>query len=164
MVFNKYYDMWDKYGVKLTSGVEITKEILDQVNGQNDVCDLIWAINAANQTNKSLTILSNTAMDQIRKLSPLLLNHKGRFSAYHSGAQVEERAVKHFTTDPVERFKKRQPKIKNVLEIYINKNSIEKNNIRSVEDSLVQGEIPTRRSRPFAGRLPNQGRKSLKTS
>jgi hypothetical protein len=144
MVFDKYYDMWDKYGVKLTSRVEITNEILDQVTGKPDVCDLIWAINAANQSNQSLEILSNTVMDQIQKSLPLLLNHKGRFSEYHSGDEVVARAKRHFTSDVVGGFKKRQTKIRNMLEGYINTNSSERNNTRSVKDSLAQGEIPTR--------------------
>ena len=142
MVFDEYYDMWNKYGVKLTSRVEITKEILDQVGMQNEVCDLIWAVNAANQSNKSPVILSHTVMDQIRKLSPLLLNHKS-CKKYPGADDVERRAIRHFTTDPEDRFAKRQAKIRNALESYINKNTSERNNRPSVADSLSQGEIPT---------------------
>ena len=142
MVFDKYYDMWDSHGVKLNSSVEITKEVLDQVYKQCEVCDLVWAINAANQSNKSPTLLSNTVMGQIRKLLPLLLTHKS--CSKYSGADVEERAVRHFRGDSEVRFKKRQPTIRNVLEGYINKNSIERNNTQSVADSLSQGEIPTK--------------------
>ena len=139
----KYYDMWNKHGVKLSSRIEITQKILDLVNGQNEVCDLIWAINAANQSDKSYANLRNTVVDQIRKLSPLLLNHQGRFKEKHSAAEVEERAVRHFTTDPVGSFIKRQPKIRNVLEGYINKSPSEKNNNQSITDTLPQAEIPT---------------------
>lgn len=117
MVFGEYYNMWDKHGVKLTYKIEITKEILDQVGKQNQVCDLIWAINAANQSNPSPIILSYTVMDQIRKLSPLLLTHKS-CKKYSGVDDVENRAVRHFATDPMDRFVKRQTIIRNVLEGY----------------------------------------------
>ena len=141
MVFSEYYDMWNKYGVKLASNIEITKEILDQVSVQSEVCDLIWAANAANQSNKSPAILSNTVMGQVRKLLPLLLNHKS--CSNYSGADVEKRALRHFTSDDTGRFKKRQTKIRNVLEGFINKNSMERSDRPSVADSISQGEIPT---------------------
>ncbi len=118
MVFYEYYDVWNRHGVKLTSGIEITKEVLDQVNKQNQVCDLIWAINAAEQNNKSVTNLSYTVMDRIRKLSPVLLNHNS-FKKYSSADDIEERAVRHFTTDPlIDRFAQRQTKIRKALEGY----------------------------------------------
>lgn len=117
MVFNEYYEMWNKHGVKLTSGIEITEEILDMVNKQSEVCDLIWAINHANQNNKSVANLSYTVMDQIRKLSHSLLNHKG-YKKYSSVDEVENRAIRHFTTDSIGRFIKRQTKIRNVIEVY----------------------------------------------
>lgn len=47
MVFFEYYDMWNRHVAKLTSKIKITKEVLDHVNKQHQVCDLIWAINAA---------------------------------------------------------------------------------------------------------------------
>ncbi|MFZ4440839.1 MAG: hypothetical protein ACOYOS_20690 [Syntrophales bacterium] len=117
MVFDKYYDMWDRHGVKLNSKLEITKDILDQVNKQSEVCDLVWAINVANQSNKSPANLSYTVMNLIRKILPVLLKHRSCIK--YSGADVEARAVRHFTTDPEDRFKKRQQKIRNVLETYI---------------------------------------------
>lgn len=123
MVFNYYYEMWDKHGVKLTFGIEITQEILDAVNQQSDVCDLIWAINYANQSNKSVVNLSYSAMDQIRKLSHSLLSHKG-FKKYSGVDEVEKRAIRHFTTDPMGRFIKRQTKIRNVIEVYRKKNNL----------------------------------------
>ncbi|MDP2853110.1 MAG: hypothetical protein Q8O28_02560 [Smithellaceae bacterium] len=138
--FKNYHAMWDEHGVKLTSKLEITQDILDQVDGQNEVCDIIWAINAANQSDKSSANLSTTVMGQIRKLSHLLLNHKGKFKNHRS---VEKRALSHYKTDPQNSFIQRQPKIRNMLEGYINKNSIDRNNTRSVADSLAQCEIPT---------------------
>ena len=142
MVFNECCDKWDKHGFKLTASIEITKEILDMVDQQSEVCDLIWAINAANQSNKSPFILSHTVMDQIRKLSSLLLNHKG-FKKYSGVDEVEKRAIRHFKTDPLERFINRQTKIRKVIEDYIKKKSGERNNTRSVADTLPQAEIPT---------------------
>jgi hypothetical protein len=139
--FKNYHAMWDKHGVKLTSTFEITQDILDQVDGQNEVCDIIWAINAANQSDKSSANLSSTVMGQIRKLSHLLLNHKGKFKNHRS---VEKRALGHYKTDPQDRFIQRQPKIRNVLEGCINKNANERHNTQSVADSLAQGEIPTK--------------------
>ena len=117
MVFNEYYEMWNKHGVKLTTGIEITEEILDMVNKQSEVCDLIWTINYANQNNKSVANLSYTVMDQIRKLSHSLLNHKG-YKKYSSVDEIENRAIRHFTTDIIERFINRQTKIRNVIEVY----------------------------------------------
>lgn len=140
--FNDYYNMWNKYGVKLTAKVEITKDILNQVHRQNELCDLIWAINAANQTNKSADSLSHTIMDQVRKFSPLLLNHK-RFKKYDSVSKLEERAIRHYKTDPQANFIKRQPKISNALKDYINKKLRERNNTGSVADFLPQAEMPT---------------------
>ena len=120
MVFNECCDKWDKHGFQLTASIEITKEILDMVNQQSEVCYLIWAINAAKQSNKSPFMLSHTVMDQVRKFSPLLLNHKG-FKKYSGVDEVEKRAVRHYKTDPLERFINRQTKIRKVLEDYINK-------------------------------------------
>jgi len=117
MKFTEYYNMWDKQGIKLTSGFEITKEIMDMVDQQNEILDLIWAINYANQSNKSVFNLSCTVMDQIRKLSHLILKHDG-FKGYSGVDEIEDRALGHFNTDPIDRFKKRQPKIKNVIEVY----------------------------------------------
>jgi hypothetical protein len=145
--FKEYYDRWNDHGKKLTSKVEITKEILDLVKGHNEVCDLIWAINAANQSNKSPSGLSNTVMGQIRDLSPLLLNHKGKFGEYDSRDKVVKRANRHFRDDPkvgLHPFKERQTNVIEVLKSYISKNSIERNNTRSVEDSFAQGEMPAR--------------------
>lgn len=144
--FKEYYDRWNDHGKKLTSKVEITKEILDLVKGHNEVCDLIWAINDANQSNKSPSDLSNTVMGQIRDLSPLLLNHKGKFGEYDSRAKVVARANRHFRDDPkvgLHPFKERQTNVIEVLKSYISKNSNERNNTLPVVDSLAQGEIPT---------------------
>ena len=125
MVFDKYYERWNKHGFELPVGIEITKEILDQVNGQNAVCDLIWAINVANQSNKSVANLSYTVMDQIRKLSPLLLNHKSfKPPKYSFADDVEERAVRHFRDDAnmgFDSFERRKTTIRNIIEVYINK-------------------------------------------
>ena len=118
MAFNYYYEMWDQHGVKLTAGFEITEEILNMVKLQNEICDLIWAINAANQSDKSSDNLSNTVMDQIRKLSSSLLNHKCIKNKYSGIDEVEKRAIRHFKTDPLERFIKRQPKIRKAIEAY----------------------------------------------
>lgn len=117
MVFNEYYEMWNKHGVKLTFGIEITEELLDMVNKQSEVCDLIWTVNYTNQNNKSVANLSYTVMDQIRKLSHLLLKHKG-YKKYSSTDEIEKRAIRHFTSDPFGRFIKRQAKIINVIEVY----------------------------------------------
>jgi len=117
MVFNEYYERWNKHGIKLISGFEITEEILDMVSQQSEICDLLWTINYANQSNKSVVNLSYTVMDQIRKLSPSLLNHKG-YKDYSGVDEIEKRAVRHYTTDPIGRFIKRQDKIKKVIEAY----------------------------------------------
>lgn len=117
MIFNEYYERWNKHGIKLISGFEITEEILDMVSQQSEICDLIWTINYANQNNKSVVNLSYTVMDQIRKLSPSLLNHKG-CKNYSGVDEIEKRAIRHYTTDPIGRFIKRQEKIKKVIEVY----------------------------------------------
>lgn len=113
--------MWDRHGVKLTSPIEVTKDILDKVHLQNEVCDLIWAINAVNQGNKSPENLSNTVMDEIKKLAASLLHHKC-FKKYSTAAEVENRADRHFSGDHVmpQRFIQRQPKIENVFKYNVN--------------------------------------------
>jgi len=120
MEFDKYFNMWNKYGVKLPTKIEITKEILNRVSRQNEVCDLIWVINAASQTNKSSTNLSNTALEQFHKLSPSLLSHKAfkDKKGYSIPSNVVDRAISHFNDDPnyEDRFIKRQPKIKSAFE------------------------------------------------
>lgn len=120
MIFNEYYERWNKHGIKLLYGFEITEEILDMVNKQSEICDLIWTVNYANQSNKSVANLSYTAMDQIRKLSPLLLNHKG-CKNYSGVGEIEKRAIRHYTSDPIGRFMKRQEKIKSVIDVYTRK-------------------------------------------
>jgi len=57
-------------------------------------------------------------MDQIRKLSSSLLNHKCIKNKYSGIDEVEKRAIRHFKTDPLERFIKRQPKIRKAIEAY----------------------------------------------
>lgn len=143
--FDNYYDRWMKHGKKITPRIEITQKILDLVNGHNEICDLIWAINAANQSDQSSDNLSNTVMDQIKKkLSPLLFNHKGKFGGVDN-AKAVARANRHFRDDPkmgLQPFKDRQTKVIEVLESYINHKLNE--TTRSVEDAFAQGEIPTK--------------------
>ncbi len=117
MVFNEYYERWNKHGVKLISGFKISEEILDMVSKQSEICDLIWTINYANQSNKSVVNLSYTVMDQIQKLSPSLLNHAG-CKSYSGVDEIKKRAIRHYTTDPIGRFIKRQEKIRKVIEVY----------------------------------------------
>ena len=146
MVFAGYYNTWDKYGVKLTSSVEITNEILNKVDLQNEICDLIWIANAANQSNKSVDNLSATVMNLIRNLSPSLLKHRS-FKKYSGAGEVVKRADRHFKYDPKQRFdsfKERQAMIENVLKGYMSKNIIDKSNLKFDAVPLPQGEIPTR--------------------
>ncbi len=37
MKFDEYYKMWDEHGIKLKSEFEITKEIMDMADQQNDI-------------------------------------------------------------------------------------------------------------------------------
>lgn len=130
--FDEYYKAWDKHGVKLTCRIDITKDLLDRVTGKPDICDIIWAVNAVNQSDKSCDSLSNTVMDNIQKLLPLLLDHKSFIE--QSSDYVKKRAIRHYNSDP--HFEKRQIKIRNILEGYINQSINERNNTRSVEDCL----------------------------
>jgi len=121
MDFRDYYNMWDKYGVKLSSPIEITKVLLEKVDLQNEVCDLIWAVSAINQSDKSSASLSQSVMEEIRKLAPSLLNHKC-FKKYSTVVEVENRARRHFNGDHLipQRFIQRQPKIETVLKNNVN--------------------------------------------
>jgi hypothetical protein len=122
MVFTQYYDTWDKYGFKLASSVVITKEILNKFDNQNDICDLVWIVNARDQRDKSTANLSNTVMDFIRKLSPIILTHR-KFKHYPTAGEVLKRADRHFKYDPKQRFdgfKERQSMIEVVLKDYAN--------------------------------------------
>lgn len=146
MVFTGYYNTWDKYGVKLTSSVDISNEILNKVDLQNEVCDLIWIANAANQSNKAVDNLSVTVMNLILELSPLLLNHRS-FKKYSDAKEVVKRAKRHFKYDPKQRFdsfKERQAMIENILKGYMSENTSDNNNFEFDVISLPQGEIPTR--------------------
>lgn len=121
MIFNDYYEMWNRYGAKLIDKIEISKEVLVKADLQNEVCDLIWVINAANQSNKSPANLSHTVIYEIKRLAPSLLSHKA-FKKYGDPSEVEKRAERHYKGDHVmpSRFIQRQPKIENILKNYIN--------------------------------------------
>lgn len=154
MVFAEYFSMWDKYGVKLLSSIEITKEILNKAKQQNEICDLIWAINAANQNNKSVENLSETVMDQISKLSqvpsPWLLDHSV-FDEYPNTTnkikKIISRARRHYRDEHRKNsnsFKERQPMIKAYLEDYIKRHSNEIIHTKSDIAPFSQGENPTK--------------------
>ncbi len=126
MVFQNYYNMWKLYGItNLSEGIKITKSLLDKLDYQNDICDLIWAINAANQLDKSADTLSTTALKQIEKLAQqpdnILASHKCFFK-YKGDNKVEKilkRAERHYKEEPrfLNRFKERQQKLIEVLSI-----------------------------------------------
>lgn len=119
MVFNGYYELWDRCGVKLSEKIEMTPGVLDRADQQNEVCDLIWAINAVKQGNKSPAHLSHTVMDEIKKLATSLLTHKC-FKKYSSPSDVVKRADRHYKGDHLQpsRFIQRQPKIGSILKNY----------------------------------------------
>jgi hypothetical protein len=119
MIFNGYYELWDRCGVKLSEKIEMTPSVLDRVDQQNEVCDLIWAINAVKQSNKSPAHLSHTVMDEIKNLAPSLLTHKC-FKKYSSPSDVVKRADRHYKGDHLQpsRFIQRQPKIGAILKNY----------------------------------------------
>lgn len=119
MIFNGYFEMWNRYGVKLTDKIKITKGVLDRADLQNEVCDLIWIINAANQSNNSVDNLSQTVINELHVLALILLDHKA-FNQYKTTAEVVKRAERHYKGDHLmpSRFVQRQPKIEMILKNY----------------------------------------------
>lgn len=119
MIFNGYFEIWNRYGVKLTDKIKITKGLLDRADLQNEVCDLIWIINAINQSNESVDNLSDTVLNEFQVLASTLLDHKA-FKKYKTPAEVVKRADRHYKRDHLmpSRFIQRQPKIKMILKNY----------------------------------------------
>lgn len=149
MIFTDYYKMWFKYGMSLQSGIVITEDILALAKGQNGVCDLIWAINAANQVDKSAVNLSDTVMDQVRNTFNLILNHdsfKRSKNNYTNYADVRKKAEDHFKQDPgfEPGFIKRQKTIIAALKTYKNDISCEIGYSSSMLRAVSKEELPTR--------------------
>ena len=115
-MFIEYYNLWDNHGIKLNQKIDSYENILFSANRQNEVCDLLWIINAGNQLDKSPENLSETVMNEFRRIAKSLLNHNG-FKKYKSPIDVISRAARHFSGDHVmpERFIHRQPKIEKML-------------------------------------------------
>jgi hypothetical protein len=116
MVFQEYIKMWETHGIRPTSPVTINEELINKLRNQADICDFIWIVNASNQKNKTPINLSVTVMAEIRRLADLLLSHKS--CRDYGIADLENRAMRHFTRDVPKRFIDRQPYIRKILETY----------------------------------------------
>ena len=141
--YTKFAEMHSKYGIKLLD--PISPELLNKLPDKSQILDVVWAINAANQKNKSPINLGLTVMKEIRDRADMLLSHKAFKNYGGDKEKLKDYADRHYKVEPShtdKMFKGRQEKIMKNLGLIKDIDRLIINEKQKTSESS-DGEIPT---------------------